>query len=250
MPKLCEYKNCRKRATYGPRKLERCKEHSDGRKLASMCCPCGKRPSFNLPGEAVAVCCSNCKSEEMVNVNHKKCPGQGGQCTVQANKKYKGYCAFCFQHEFPDDPLTFQIRCKTKEIAVRSFIDHNFEGFIHDKQLSTNHCDCTVRRRPDHRILIGNTMLCVEADENQHKKYTEMDEETRYDDLYMAHSGKWVYIRFNPDKYKDSGGKSRNPTISTRLTALKTEIEKQFSRIEGDENTELVERVNMYYDEL
>lgn len=91
-------------------------------------------------------------------------------------------------------------------------------------------------------------MLCVETDENQHKSYTEMDEETRYDDLYMAHSGKWVYIRFNPDKYKDSRGKSRNPTIATRLAALKTMIETQMSRIEKEENEELVEREYMFYD--
>jgi len=92
-------------------------------------------------------------------------------------------------------------------------------------------------------------MLCVETDENSHKQYSQMDEETRYDDLYMAHSGKWVYIRFNPDKYVNAKGKSVNPTIATRLTVLKLELEKQVSRIENEENTELVERVYMYYDQ-
>lgn len=91
-------------------------------------------------------------------------------------------------------------------------------------------------------------MLCVETDENQHKSYTEMDEDTRYDDLYMAHSGKWVYIRFNPDKYRNAKGKSVNPTIATRLAVLKLELEKQIDRIKKEENSELVERVYMYYD--
>ena len=36
-----------------------------------------------------------------------------------------------------------------------------------------------------------------------------MDEDTRYNDLYMAYSGKWIYIRFNPDKYKDKKGDSK-----------------------------------------
>jgi hypothetical protein len=75
-----------------------------------------------------------------------------------------------------------------------------------------------------------------------------MDEETRYNDLFMAHSGKWIYIRFNPDKYIDKKGKRRNPTIATRLTMLKQEIKKQITRIENDENTELAERIYLYYD--
>ena len=51
-----------------------------------------------------------------------------------------------------------------------------------------------------------------------------------------------------PDKYKDKKGKSKNPTIATRLEELKKEIEKQINRINKEKNTELVERVYMYYD--
>ena len=83
----------------------------------------------------------------------------------------------------------------------------------------------------------------------QHKSYDKMDEETRYDDLYMAFSGKWIYIRFNPDKYKDKLGFNQNPMLHTRLTELEKEIGKQIKRIENGENEELVERIYMYYDE-
>ena len=55
-------------------------------------------------------------------------------------------------------------------------------------------------------------------------------------------------IRFNPDKFKDKTGKNKNPTIATRLTVLKKEIEKQMKRIHDEENTELLERVYLYYD--
>jgi hypothetical protein len=146
------------------------------------------------------------------------------------------------------DPLTFQIQSKTKEIAVRDFINAHYEGFHHDRPIQTHHCDCTIRRRIDHYQLLGNTLLAVETDENQHKSYDAMNEETRYDDLYMAHSGKWVYIRFNPDKYQASNGKTKNPEIATRLAVLKREIDRQIARIQRDENTELVERVYLYYD--
>ncbi len=75
-----------------------------------------------------------------------------------------------------------------------------------------------------------------------------MDEEIRYDDLYMSHSGKWIYIRFNPDKYKSKNGKNKNPEISTRLIQLKKEIDKQIERIKNEANTELLEIHYMYYD--
>ena len=139
------------------------------------------------------------------------------------------------------------MRSKTKEIAVRDFININFEGFQHDKPLWTGNCDCTHRRRIDHRKLIGNTLLCIETDENQHKNYDEKDEEIRYNDLFMLHGGKFIYIRFNPDKFKDKNGKSINPTLYTRLPILKEEIEKQIERIQNEENTELLEIIKLYY---
>ena len=191
----------------------------------------------------------------MVNVKSKKCIGLINNGITETcpyssfgNPKYKNYCAACFRRNFPLDTLTFQIRCKTKEIAVRDFINAKFTDFQHDKILETSHCDCTIRRRIDHRKLIGNTLLVIETDENQHKSYDKMDEETRYDDLFMAHSGKWIYIRFNPDKYKDKNGKSKNPMIATRMETLQKEIVTQIKRIENEENTELIERIYMYYD--
>ena len=217
-------------------------------------CQCGKaRPGFNEPGETKPICCSFCRTDTMVDVIHAKCQGiinDAGICPFNSisNKKYKNYCTECFRRNFPLDPLTFQIRSKTKEIAVRDYINANFEGFHHDKIMTTSHCDCSIKRRIDHRYLINNTLLVIETDENQHKSYDKMDEETRYDDLYMAFSGKWIYIRFNPDKYINQKGTRKNPTIANRLYVLKYEIEKQMKRIENDENTELVERIYLYYD--
>jgi hypothetical protein len=220
-------------------------------------CNCGKAlPTFNEPGKTKRICCVLCKTDTMVGIVSKKCLGcinsEGiiNECpyNTTGNPKYKNYCTECFKRNFPLDPLTFQIRSKTKEIAVRDFINTYFDGFQHNRHLLTGHCDCSIRRSIDHRKLIGNTLLAIETDENQHKGYDKMNEETRYDDLYMAHSGKWIYIRFNPDKYINKNGTSKNPAIATRLLVLKNEIEKQIQRIEHGENYELVERIYMYYD--
>ena len=220
--------------------------------VKSKRCKCGKaRPTYNYFGKKTAICCRSCKSELMVDIKHKKCIGIGNQdCPyyTRASEKYRGYCMECFRREFPLDPLTFQIRYKSKEIIVRDFINSEFEGFQHDKPLETSHCDCTVRRRIDHRKLINNTLLVIETDENQHKSYDKMDEDTRYDDLFMAFSGKWIYIRFNPDKYRAKDGTIANPAMDTRLYILENEIDKQMERIEYEENTELVERIYLFYD--
>ena len=187
----------------------------------------------------------------MINIVSKRCKNCADWPDFQqANKKYKNYCVRCFQRLFPKDPLTFQIRSKTKEIAVRDYINTIFDGFQHDKSLFTGNCDCTHRRRIDHRKLIGNTLLCIETDEKQHKRYDKKDEKDRYEDLYMVFSGKWIFIRFNPDKYTNKKGVRKNPTIARRLFKLKEEIEKQIKRIENEENKELVEISYLYYDEF
>ena len=206
------------------RRKSRCKDCGGG-----SICEHGKRKSN----------CKKCGGQNL-------CKGAEDTCETYANPKYRGFCAHCFQQTFPLDPLSFQIRCKTKEIAVRDYINSNFEGFSHDKPLYLGGCDCSMKRRIDHRKLIGNTLLCIETDENQHKSYDKKDEEIRYDDLMMIHGGKFIFIRFNPDKFiKD--GKRVNPMISTRLSILKQEIEKQITRIHEEDN-DLVEIIHLFYD--
>ena len=200
---------------------------------------------FNFQGESKAICCLTCKKDDMVDVRNPKC----SECLyTYGNPKYDGYCTWCFQHLFPTDARTLQIRSKSKEIAVKAYINKYFEGFMHDKPIQYG-CDCSHRRRIDHRILEGNTMLAIETDEDQHKYYDKKDEENRYNDLVVAFGGKFIFIRFNPDKYKDVDGCVKNPRIATRLTNLHAEIDKQLLRIKNNENRETLEVVYLYYDE-
>ena len=155
--------------------------------------------------------------------------------------KYDGYCATCFKRCFPADARSQVIYAHTKEIMVRNKINENFEGFIHDRPLYTGNCDCTHRRRIDHRKLIGNTMLATETDEFCHRGYDKTDEEIRYDDLYMIHSGKWIFIRFNPDSNVSK------VDIDDKLDTLIETMKECIGRIERDENAELVEIIKLYY---
>lgn len=248
--KLCNFFNCEKIPSFnfkGEKMPIFCSTHKlDGMvDVKNFKCACGNNCSFNFSGLKPRYC-SSCRTPDMINVLDDKCKNSG--CSTRANKKYKNYCAYCFQHLFPLDPLTFQIRCKTKELAVRDFINANYEGFNHDKILEYGGCNCLTRRRIDHRKLIGNTLLCIETDENQHKSYSKEDEEARYNDLLVIFTCKYIIIRFNPDSYVNKKGIKTNPYISARLEELKKEIDKQIKRIENNENAELLEVVRLYYD--
>lgn len=84
--------------------------------------------------------------------------------------------------------------------------------FVRDKPLYVDlesGC-CSPKRRIDLRKLIMNTMICIDIDEEQHKRYLKQDEEHSYDDFFVVFSGKYIFIRYNPDPYKDSDGKTKN----------------------------------------
>ena len=216
---------------------------------ADMCISCKDSYAYyNYESESKKLYCGKCKLQGMVSLSKQCCPGAAGTCTMYWNSTYRGYCTHCFVNTFPNDPLCFMIQRKSKENMVRDYINATFSGFSHDETLYTGHCDCTVRRRVDHRRIICGTMLAIETDESQHKAYNKMDEQTRHDDLYMAYSGKWVYIRFNPDSYKDTHGVKCNPPLESRFASLGDEIRRQIARINAEENKELVERIYMYYD--
>ena len=126
-----------------------------------------------------------------------------------------------------------------------------YDGFKSDKPFYVDlegGC-CATKRRIDLRKLINNTMLCIEVDENQHKSYIKHNESNRYDDLFMDFSGKYIFIRYNPDKFLDKYGKTKNPMFDTRMEVLVKSLDKHTMRILNEENTELIEIHHLFYDE-
>ena len=227
--------------------------------IKAKMCKCGKsQPVFGIKTDLKPTCCVTCKTDQMVDIRSTKCKGlinyDGNgyiECPYdyRAKQKYSYYCTKCFEYNFPDDPRTLLIRTKTEENIVRDFLSENFKEFIHNKALWTDQKDCTCRRRIDFRTLIGNTLLCIEVDENQHKYYNESDTKLRYDQLMLTQGAKMIFIRFNPHLYIDSDGNRKNPEMTTRLKLLKLTIDEQVKRIKEGENTELLEIVLLFFDE-
>jgi hypothetical protein len=227
-----------------------CKSHGGGNRCKEDGCKSASRSKNDFcisHGGGKRCKADGCKSSAQGKTDFCISHGGGKRCpncidwidSRCGSSKYDGYCATCFKVLFPDDERSKVVYRHTKEIRVRNEINSHFKGFIHDKPLYTGNCDCTHRRRIDHRKLIGNTILAIETDEFGHSGYDPLDEEIRYDDLYMIHSGKWIFIRFNPD-----GGKV---DLEDKLEVLIREIEEQIRRIENEENEGLLEIVKLYY---
>jgi biotin operon repressor len=158
---------------------------------------------------------------------------------------YDGMCFRCFSKEFPHDE-----RVKTRgrvELRVRSYLDSHFPDFVHDQPIHTAHCVCSHRRRIDHRRLIGNTLLCVETDENFHKYYDPDDEEARYHDVIMAWGGKLCFVRFNPHKFNLDDRCDHGPPLAERLERLRAEVTRHIGRLERGGNTAYLEVHHLYY---
>ena len=64
----------------------------------------------------------------------------------------------------------------------------------------------------------------------------------------MDFSGKYIFIRYNPDPYKDADGNQRNPQFDTWMALLEQLLSMLTRRINNEFNTELVEIHHLFYD--
>ncbi len=216
------------------------------------CIKCkNKRPNFNFKDLSPKYC-GDCKLNNMMNVKNKKCKSNkfGILCPTRGNKYYDNFCVHCFTNRFPEHTKTKSARKKNKEIAVKNYLYENgHSDFIHDKPIYIG--DCSTNRRVDLYKYIGDQhILCLEIDENQHKIYNKKDEEQRYNDLYRI-GYNMIYIRYNPDKYKDKKKKNRNPKFENRMNILLNEIKEIIKDIkEKKYNEELLYIKYLYYNEI
>jgi hypothetical protein len=62
-----------------------------------LCKTCGKHASFNYENETIAIYCSSCKLENMINIKRKRCLEDN--CIVTPTFGYKNKSAqYCKEH--------------------------------------------------------------------------------------------------------------------------------------------------------
>jgi hypothetical protein len=194
--------DCKKQPAYnfeGETKGIYCNDH----KLDGMvdvkhkrCLLCKKRPNFNFENETKGIYCKDHKKDGMIDIKNKRC--KNDWCKTRPTNKYDGYCFYCYINMFPDKPVARNY--KTKEQSVVDYIKDNFPNvdWIADKRVD----DGCSKRRPDLFLHMGNQILIIEVDENQHTDYNCSCENKRVMELSLdvGHIP-IVFIRFNPDMY-------------------------------------------------
>lgn len=206
----CISKGCRRKRMFGFRPKGKplwCKFHKEGNAvdLTSKQCidpECKLLASFAEPGQPV-IHCSMHATETEVNLTAPRCKMDGCWTTI-GTKKYRGYCLRCFIHLFPDEPVSTGIR--TKEKAFHSWFKATYPNlkFTIDRKIEGG---CSLRR-PDILIDLGEYILIVELDENQHSSYSERCEERRVNEIYADEGCRPVmFLRINPDSFVDSKGR-------------------------------------------
>jgi hypothetical protein len=179
------------------------------------------------------------------------------------NKKYNGYCARCYIHIFPDEPISRNY--KTKEYAVLEFIRNTYpeHTWINDKTIKGG---CS-KKRPDIFLDLLTHSIIIEIDENQHLYYDNCEIKRinlLFEDLGDRHI---VFIRFNPDDYLDKDNnkitscwgidrnglsrvkKSKKSEWDNRLNMLKNVVDKYLNINEIDVS-EPITTEHLFYDEI
>ena len=202
--KTCIDPNCKRQPTFnivGQKEGLYCSVHKKENMInvKSKTCiepDCKKQPNFNIDGKKEGLYCSVHKKENMVDVKNKTC--KTPLCSIQVKEKYDGYCYFCFVHMFPDLPTTKNYKTKEKEVA--EYITKTFSQYtwIVDKKIK----DGCSKRRPDLLLDMGEQILIIEIDENQHTDYDCSCENKRLMEISqdLGHRP-IIFIRFNPDEY-------------------------------------------------
>ena len=202
--KTCIFENCKIRPSFnfeGEKTALYCSYHKktnmvDVKNKTCIEPDCKKQPTFNIEGQKEALYCSTHKKENMVDVKNTTC--KTPMCSIRVQEKYNGYCYFCFIHMFPDLPTAKNY--KTKEKTVADYITKTFSQYtwITDKKIQ----DGCSKRRPDLLLDMGEQILIIEIDENQHTGYDCSCENKRLMEISqdLGHRP-IIFIRFNPDEY-------------------------------------------------
>ena len=194
----------------------------------------------------------------------KECGGsalcKSSWCSTHKNNKCDGYCIYCYINLFPDKPITTNY--KTKERTTVELVKSKFPEFtwICDKRVSNG---CSLRR-PDLLLDMGDQVIIVEIDENQHTDYDCSCENKRLMELSQDLSHRpIVFIRFNPDEYISADNKKITSCWGTQpggmLGIKKSKIKEWNERITSlhdcinywskHKTEKTVEIIQLYYDQ-
>ncbi len=190
----CQHLGCATHAWYGiPGKPPtHCAKHREAGMIQrpnSNCISC-KGPAIygiNLKPRH----CETHKVDEDVNLTERKCISCGLLYVLDKDNR----CENC-------NPETFARAALAKQNALMAYLDvHGHPGTSTDDRIIDG--GVCGKERPDRVIDLGDKILVIECDENQHRERACSCEQARMVNIAQSFGGVPVYfIRWNPDNYK------------------------------------------------
>jgi hypothetical protein len=210
-------------------------------KLKNICKQCGGK----------AICKHNKHKSYCKECDGSACCKSTWCATIPSNKQYDGYCLVCFIHLFPETPIVRNY--KTKERAVADFVKASFpeQTWVHDKRVA----DGCSAKRPDLLCDLGDQVLMIEVDEDQHTAYDCSCENKRLMELSQDIGHRpMVLLRFNPDAYdnepscwKINGFGTCSVTDTTTWTKRLQTLKEQITYWLTHRTTKTVECIQLYF---
>ena len=190
----------------------------------NLVCEHGKRKSICKECDGSYICPHEKQKNQCITCT----PSSGCQhCHMISvvGSKWNPYCFRCYCVLNPD--AVIPRKYKLKEHHVIDKLKENFQEKFTMRFDKIVEGGCS-RRRPDVAIDFGSHCLMIEIDENQHVNYS--CEEKRMVELYEdVGFRKIVFLRFNPDRYKEGSTMYPSPFRYTRAGILHLE-ETEFNR--------------------
>jgi hypothetical protein len=198
---ICEHQKIRSRCI-------KCKgsEMCEHNKRKACCKTC--KGNDYCKHERIKSTCKECKGSRICkhNIEKRKCYRCATnrtpfckQCNfyiVCKQAKTHPYCRDCFHQLYPDANIPNKF--KRKQNYLHELLKQDFTITSYDK--TVNACS---KRRPDIFFEFITHTIIVEIDEDAHKSYDSVCEETRTNEIFTDLADRpMVMIRFNPDKTK------------------------------------------------
>lgn len=237
--KVCAHEACTSRTAYGKpgHPPSHCAQHKQAGMILrsnARCTTC-KNPAF-WGTNWIPKHCDLHKTEDETNLVEQPCSSCGLSYLLDKENK----CENC-------NPASFASARLAKQNALMHYLDaRGLKGTSTDRVIDNGECG---KERPDRIYDLGDKILILECDEDQHKGRQCVCEQTRMVNIGQSFGGIPVYfLRWNPDNYSPDDQKKQPELITKRhklvgdliasITAGKTQM---------PTNT-LVSALYLYYD--
>lgn len=174
---------------------------------------CQKCKNLALYGYSKQIYCEDHKEAGMYNLVERPCQGTpaGVKCASIDVLDENNLCQSCGEFIIKRVHLA-------KQNEVKEFFDVNGIVYASCDRMIDRNCG---RERPDFVFDALSHKIVVEVDENQHGSYEKRCEYARMINLSQNFGMPVIFIRYNPDPYKNHLGKRVKTSQKARLNTLR-----------------------------